>query len=297
VEIQQIRYFLRLASTLNFTRAAESAGVSQPALTRSIQNLEAELGGPLFHRERQRTHLTELGRIMQPYFESVMMQIAMARSRADALKRSAGGMLKLGVMCTIGPGVVSSFVVRFSSLYPDVEVVVSEASARELTDMLKGGELHLALLGMPTELDDRLHAVALFRERFRIALAPDHPLAAKTALRGADLNGQAYVNRAKCEYLEYAREQFAMRGIRTRTVFSSERDDWVQDMVRQGLGFGFFPEFAVTHPGLVTRPLSEPDFERTIQLVTVRGRPHSPSVGAFVSRARSHRWPKPGKDR
>ena len=65
--MQQVRYFLAVAGTLNFTRAAERCNVSQPSLTRAIQSLEAELGGPLFHRERGNTHLTELGRIIQPF--------------------------------------------------------------------------------------------------------------------------------------------------------------------------------------------------------------------------------------
>jgi len=65
--MQQVRYFLAVAGTLDFARAAERCNVSQPSLTRAIQSLEAELGGPLFHRERGNTHLTELGRIIQPF--------------------------------------------------------------------------------------------------------------------------------------------------------------------------------------------------------------------------------------
>ena len=69
MEMQQVRYFVALAQTLNFTRAAEQCNVSQPALTRAIQQLEHELGGPLFHRERGNTHLSELGRMMLPYLQ------------------------------------------------------------------------------------------------------------------------------------------------------------------------------------------------------------------------------------
>jgi DNA-binding transcriptional LysR family regulator len=67
VKIQQVRYFVALCETLNFTRAAERCNVTHPSLTRAIRQLEDELGGPLLHRERNRTHLTELGRLMRPY--------------------------------------------------------------------------------------------------------------------------------------------------------------------------------------------------------------------------------------
>ena len=80
--------------------------------------------------------------------------------------------------------------------------------------------------------------------------------------------------------------------MRWRKVFSSERDDWVQGMIKAGLGIGFFPELSVTDPGLVTRRLIDPEFIRTIMLLSVRGRPHSPAVGAFVQAARAFKWPQ-----
>ena len=64
MEMHQVRYFLALCETLNFTRAAQRCNVAQPSLTRAIKNLEEELGGPLFRRERNRTHLTDLGRLV-----------------------------------------------------------------------------------------------------------------------------------------------------------------------------------------------------------------------------------------
>ena len=87
MEMQQVRYFVALADTLNFTRAAEKCNVSQPALTRAIQQLEHEFGGPLFHRERGNTHLSELGRMMLPYLQTVDEQTKAAREQARAVKR------------------------------------------------------------------------------------------------------------------------------------------------------------------------------------------------------------------
>ena len=71
MEMHQVRYFVTLCETLNFTRAAEACHVAQPSLTKAIQKLEDELGGPLFSRERGLTHLTDLGRLMKPHLEAV----------------------------------------------------------------------------------------------------------------------------------------------------------------------------------------------------------------------------------
>ena len=92
MEMQQVRYFMAVAEVLNFTRAAEICNVSQPSLTRSIQMLESELGGPLFHRDRGNTHLTELGRIMEPYLGTVATQTDQARVAGDwAVALATGG--------------------------------------------------------------------------------------------------------------------------------------------------------------------------------------------------------------
>src|SRR5690242_2529818 len=82
MEMHQIRYFLADADTLNFTRAAERCHVSQPALTRAIQQLEEELGGLLLRRERKLTHLTDFGRLIEPHLRQLHADAEAAKSTA-----------------------------------------------------------------------------------------------------------------------------------------------------------------------------------------------------------------------
>lgn len=290
MEMQQIRYFTALAETLNFTRAAEKCNVTQPALTRAIQGLEAELGGPLFHRERSKTHLSELGRMMLPYFEGIQQQALTAKDAAKSFGKLDKVSLKLGAMCTIGPAIISSFLTKFCAENSEVDVQVIDLAVKPLIDKLIDGDLELALLAQPEGLDVRFHGLPLFTERFVLAVPRTHRLARLNTVPCRELHGEAYVNRANCEYYDWVHEQFVSNGIRTRKVFSSERDDWVQGMIKAGMGIGYFPEYCVTDPDLVVRPLTDPDFSRTIMLVTVRGRPHSPAVGAFVRQARAEKW-------
>lgn len=291
MEMQQVRYFLALARTLNFTRAAEQSNVSQPALTRAIQQLEHELGGPLFHRERQNTHLSELGRMMLPYLEQIQTQTEAAKAQARSARKLDNVTLRIGVMCTIGPQMVADLIVKFRVAHPNVDLEVIEEGSHELQEMLSKGDLNLALFGLPEALDVRFHGLPLYSERFVIALPPDHPLAAQNVVTCRDTHEQPYVSRADCEIFDYARRELRAAGVLWKKVFSSERDDWVQGMIKAGLGIGFFPELSVTDPALVTRRLIDPEFTRTIMLVTVRGRPHSPAVGAFVQQARAFKWP------
>lgn len=291
MEMQQVRYFVALANTLNFTRAAEQCNVSQPALTRAIQQLEAELGGPLFHRERGNTHLSELGRMMFPYLEQLMAQARAAKDSARAFAKMGEGTLRLGAMCTISAGLIADLIARFSAAHPEVRVQIHDGGAPQMIDALEKGELEIAVVGVPGEMPESFHCLPIFEERFVILLPPGHRLAMHNAVRVAELDGEPYVSRANCEVFDHVARDFADRGVRPRKVFSSTRDDWVQSMIKAGLGFGFFPESCVTDRDLVVRELVEPSYSRTIYLATVRGRPHSPAVGAFVREARRHRWP------
>jgi DNA-binding transcriptional LysR family regulator len=291
MEMQQIRYFLAVADTLNFTRAAERCNISQPALTRAIKALEDELGGPLINREQRNTHLSELGQVMSPYFQTIYEQSMSAKTTADAFRRLGKATLKIGAMCTIGPKIVADFLARYSGSFENVEIEVAATGLRALKDRLLSGELEVALLASPEPLGDEFHALPLFSENFVLAIALSHRLANADVVSCKELDGERYINRANCEYYDLVHEQFIAEGVRTRRVFSSECDEWVVGMIKAGLGIGYFPEFSINDPGVIAKPLVDPSFSRTVSLVTVRGRPHSPAVGAFIKMARQEKWP------
>src|SRR5204863_275001 len=175
--------------------------------------------------------------------------------------------------------------------HPNVEVRVVDTGAPEMIEMLEKGDLEVAVVGVPHELPDSLHQLPIFEENFVILLPPDHRLGMSNPIRAAELDKEPYVSRSNCEVFEPVRKELNDRGVFLRQVFSSPRDDWVQGMIKAGLGLGFFPEFSVSDPDLVVRPLVDPSFHRSIHLATVRGRPHSPAVGAFVQEARRFPWP------
>jgi DNA-binding transcriptional LysR family regulator len=96
MEMHQIRYFLAVSKYLNFRRAAEECHVSGPALTRAIYKLEDELGGKLFRRERNRTHLTDLGDLIRSHLTRVLSETEGARISAEQFLRLEHAPLRLG---------------------------------------------------------------------------------------------------------------------------------------------------------------------------------------------------------
>jgi LysR family transcriptional regulator, hydrogen peroxide-inducible genes activator len=291
MEMHQVRYFLAVAEELNFTRAAEKCHVAQPSLTRAIKLLEAELGGALFHRERANTHLSELGRMVQPHLEQVWAEAQATKSLATGFRKLVQTKLRLGVMCTIAPDHLIDLFVGLKARHPGIEPEIVDASARQLDERLLSGDLEVAIYctgGAPA--DERTHLMPLFREQMMIVLKQGHPLALGNAVRVRDLDGQNYLQRINCEFTGQVSPHLRAEGAVCETVYRSERDDWILAMASAGLGYAFMPESCASHPGVVARPLVEPEFWREVNLVTVRGRPHSPAVGAFVREVMRASW-------
>ena len=130
MEMHQVRYFLAVARALNFTRAAEECHVAQPSLTRAIRQLEGELGGDLFRRERPQAQLTELGQRMLPLLKQCYESALSARSLASAIKKGEVGSLRLALSRTIDPSLVTPHVVELGKLFQGLELKLLRGNRR-----------------------------------------------------------------------------------------------------------------------------------------------------------------------
>lgn len=291
MEMHQVRYFLAVAKERNFSRAAESCKVAQPSLSRAIKSLEAELGGLLFHRERHRSHLTELGQMVLPHLESVYNSAADAKRLSRDLARMTKVPLRLGIMSTISPDEIVDLIAALKTQYQGLELQLCDASALELKKRLLTGDLETIIYAQPgAEAHERTHVMPLFHERMVLAVHRGHRLANATEFPVSEMNGESYIHRTNCEFAGYADAILSAKGVTCTPTYWSERDDWTMAMVAAGLGFAFMPAHAVKHPGVVGIPLVDPEFWRQVELVTVRGRRYSPGMGALVREAMRKQW-------
>jgi LysR family transcriptional regulator, hydrogen peroxide-inducible genes activator len=289
--MHQVRYFLAVAQHLNFSRAAEECNVTQPSLSRAIQQLEAEFGGPLFRREHKFTHLTDLGQMIRPHLETIYSSAVRAKRVSRDLTELRKIPLKLGIMSTISPFEIVDLIAALKTRHHGLELKLSDASAKDLRGRLLEGELEVAVYALPgEEVDERTHALPLFLEQMAIAVHRGHRLANQGSFPVKELNGEHYIHRMNCEFAGYADHILQEKGVACTPTYWSERDDWTLAMVAAGLGFAFMPINAVNHAGVIALPVVEPEFWRRVDLVTVRGRPYSPGVGALVREAMRKKW-------
>jgi DNA-binding transcriptional LysR family regulator len=291
MEMFQIRYVLAAARTLNFTKAAAECNVSQPALTKAVKSLESELGSPIFHREGKRVLLSDFGHSIIANMRHIMDQAEATRTLAANFKLLHKVPVRLGVMSTVGHVRLSRFLARFQREYEGIEIAVQEAPLGELKHRLQEGDFDLAVLNPMDGNGAELRITDLYTERYVVIFPPGHKLSEKNAIKLSDLSGEAYVDRLSCEMREMVMGVCRDNGIELYARFRSEREDWVQAMVLAKIGFAFMPEYSVTLPDVVQRPLVEPSVSRKISLAHVPGRPFSPATAALVKSAHNFEWP------
>lgn len=291
MDLTQIRYFLALARTLNFTRAAEACNVTQPALTRSIQRLEEELGGALLLRERSLTQLTELGRSMLPLLQRTADAAAAVQARAAQHRRQEDeAPLRLGLAPSVPLLPLVPPLREVAARVKGLELSLLRREAAGLAEGLLGGELDAALLPEAAPLPERLNRWPLWPERL-VVLLPDGHAAAENGgpLAAAALAGHAMVAPcgAACPTLARLREE---RGLRVVVRHAGSGPEEVAALVALGLGLALVPAGAPAPPGTVALPLVEPEVSHPVVLATAAGRPMNRAVAAFVKLARAHRW-------
>src|ERR1700760_4575681 len=145
MEMHQVRYFLAVARTRNFTRAAEECNVAQPSLTRAIRQLEGELGGDLFRRERPASQLTELGQRMLPLLRQCYDAAVGARTLASSLRTGDIGALRLALSPTLDIALLIPFLTELKRSFNGLEFKLMRGSAAEIAEHLKKGEAELAI--------------------------------------------------------------------------------------------------------------------------------------------------------
>ncbi len=290
MEMHQVRYFLAVCKAQNFSRAAEACHVAQPSLTKAIKKLEEEFGGELFYRERHRTQLTDLGKRLQPHFETVFAATTAAKADADGFLSEEASAIDFGVMSTIGPSLMVDFFSQLRRDNPSLDINILEAPGLDLVTALRDGEVDVALIGLP-KLPEDFRALPLFRERYMIAFAKGHPFEQLNTVPIRKMDGINHIKRIHCEFSDHFEDIATAKAFQANVRYTTERENWIQTLVLAGLGTAVMPEYLPMLPGISTRPISDPDVSRTISLVTVAGRRHSPALNAMVRLAGLFPWP------
>jgi DNA-binding transcriptional LysR family regulator len=169
IDLRRLRYFVAVADTLHFGRAAAELRVSQPPLSRAIQALEEEIGAPLFVRTKRRVALTAAGAALLPEAQRLLRQAGQLKEGAQRAARGETGTLALGCISAAAYNVLPELLPEFHRRYPGVRLALQEGTTDLQLAALRQGEVDLALVLPPVD-DEALGYAPVFRDTLVAAL-------------------------------------------------------------------------------------------------------------------------------
>src|SRR5262245_12589170 len=290
MEMHQVRYFLATVSELNFTKAAEKSNVTQPSLTRAIKQLEDELGGDLFRRERPQAQLTELGQRMYPHLKRCYESALEARSLASAIKSGEVGTLRLALSRSINLELLTSHLAELNRLFNRLEIKLLRGTAPEIVKLLKSGEAELAIAADLGEGWERLDRWPLFSEEFGLMFSAKHRFASRSAIDVDELRQERWLRRSYCEHFEKFTSLIRSHNLDAGQghELSSERD--LITLLESDFGIAFAPRSVPHTDTLKQAVVNGLEFCRAIYLYGVAGRERTAVASAVLKLLRAADW-------
>lgn len=187
MELRQLRYFVALAHELNFSRAARRLNISQPPLSRQIQQLENELDLRLFIRDRRSVFLTDAGRALLNDAESLVDHVARFKDTASLAAQGKAGVVRIGIGMGLG-NLVNAAVTEHAKQFPSVELELHDIFSTRQNHALRERIIDVGFMRPP--VDSGLMSEPIVKEHFEVILCREHPLAGRKSLRLAELAGE-----------------------------------------------------------------------------------------------------------
>jgi LysR family hydrogen peroxide-inducible transcriptional activator len=282
MELHQLRYFLAVARTRNFSRAAEQCHVAQPSLSQQIKKLEEELDERLFERTKREVALTPAGEVFRGPAERALEEVEAAREKVREVRGLVRGRVVLGALPTVAPYFLPARLRAFAEKFPGIEVVVHEDTTNRLVAAVLGKEVDLALLSLPVERAG-LQAREFFDEPLLVALPARHRLAAKRRLTLDDLEQEPFILMQEGHCLAGQALQFCrLNGFAPQVSFRSAQLETVLAFVAEGRGVSIIPAMARRDrdKAVVCRALA--GMTRSVGVVHRSGRPLAGTAQALL---------------
>jgi len=235
--LRQLQVFEKVATHLNYSRAAEELYLSQPAVSMQIKQLEGHIGLPLFEQMGKKVFLTEAGRELYHYSRNIAQQLAEMEAMFDEMKGLGKGRLTLSVVNTANY-FIPQLLAKFCKLHPGINVTLQVANRAAVLKQLADNNTDLAIMGQPPDNLD-ISAEPFMDNPLVVIAAPDHPLARLKRVKFAQLAQETFLSREPGSGTRSAMERvFAKHHIQPRISMEMETNEAIKQAVQAGMGLG-----------------------------------------------------------
>lgn len=271
MELRHLHYFLSIAESSSFTRAAATLHVTQPTLSHQIRQLEQEIGKPLFDRVGRGVRLTEPGKVLREHARRAVKEIQSGLRAVAELDGLVRGTLAIGVFRTYSSSPLPEVLAQFSHMHPGVEVTVKQLSLRDIEHGLVEGSIHMGIGYLPI-ISDRVTVEPLFAVPLALVVSRAHPLFKRRRISIRDLQDQPLVLLGREFPLrQLIDRRLAHHGVTPRVVMEMNANDAVLSTVRAGALATIFTARELRDPAnLRSVPLDDPQLTRTAAILWSR---------------------------
>lgn len=291
MEMHQVRYFLAVARELNFTRAAESCNVAQPSLTRAIKQLEDELGGELFRRERSLSHLTELGHRMLPMLQQCYDSALNAKSLAHSIRSGAVAPLTIALSVTVNIMLLIPFLSELMRVLPGLELRFYRDTNNNIAELLKKGEAEVGIGGPLDGAWERLDSWPLFTEPYRLVVGSKHRLASREEpISPAELSAERLLCRTNCENAKDIIQFLDAHGGHPKAKHDISTEPDLAALLENNFGIGIAPRSSVLSANSRQLRIDGLEIDRTVYAYAVAGRQRSTAASTLIKMLRAADW-------
>jgi DNA-binding transcriptional LysR family regulator len=285
MELTQIRHFIAVAEAGGFTKGAQRAAVSQPAISASIARLEAELDVKLLDRRRSPVVPTAAGMRLLEAGKEILHTCNAVKAELKSI--ATPKLLRIGVLQSLSSSCVSKLLSSFRRANIHVAIEVVDGSSEQLLEFLAEQDLDTVLTIFEGK-DLNFASRVLFKEPYMLAVPKDHRFAQRESVQLADLEGEPLIVRTRCDFYQDVTDLLAIRRIKTRIVYQTDQDDRALALVAAGIGVALVPaHYEVSSVKQV--PVSDLGVSRAIGLLWLRDRDDG-DLKAFIEFAGSHCW-------
>lgn len=287
--VKQLRYFVALAETQHYRKAAEQVGVRQPSLSLQIRNLEALLGLNLVERGRAGATLTPSGREVLAHAKSVLAEVGALMATTEQLTDGLSGTFQLGASATLGPYLLPRVVERLHHQHPDLRLFIRDGAPQDLLQDLLAGRHDVILTQLPVQSTDVI-TTRVFREQLHLVVAQNHRLAKASKATNADLAGENVLSLSTKFTLHGQIAQLTQEvGASLLQDYEGTSLDAIRQMVAMNMGVSFLPSLYVASE--IREPISDVAvipfrpgrFTRTIGLVWRKSAGQAAGYAKFAS--------------
>jgi LysR family cyn operon transcriptional activator len=284
IELRHLRYFLAVAESAHFTKAAAKLHVSQPTLSHQIRQLEGQLNLLLFDRIGRQVRLTAAGELLLPHARRVLQELQQAQAALGELHQLKRGHLHVGLIQTVNTCVIPEIVSRFSAAHAGIRVACTAMAVEDIETGLETGRLDLGISFFPPTRNT-LEGERLFTEELVLVTGARHALAQRRVLKMKELSRWPLVLLAS----RYCTRQmidraFAEANVRPDVQVEMNTIESILATVRRSDLASIVPTLALCQreEGLAAVPLTAPKPRRGVGLLWLRGAQRRAAAEAFA---------------